>query len=59
MQTPTTTMQIYVQGHRLAITHVGNTVEVLHADSSMPGPRTVLIAGQHGDEAAGPMEVSS
>lgn len=30
-------------------------VEVLHADSSMPGPRTVLIAGQHGDEAAGPL----
>lgn len=30
-------------------------VEVLHADSTMPGPRTVLIAGQHGDEAAGPL----
>ncbi len=35
---------------------VGPTdVEVLVASSGMPGPRTVLIAGQHGDEAAGPL----
>lgn len=43
---------------RWRIDHVVGTaasVEVLHADSSMPGPRTVLIAGQHGDKAAGPL----
>lgn len=35
---------------------LGSTsVEMLVASSGMPGPRTVLIAGQHGDEAAGPL----